>query len=128
MLTRAGSNWSEADIRRARERTAPRLLTQTGNRRAQNPVWQQSPAILSCAMLLPHAREMPVGETARVHIASRRRGDGDVAARGARAAAQADATHRRAHALDRERPASANPVRGVSARAATIRMDRWNQR
>ena len=46
-----------------------------------------------------------------------------MAARGVGAAARADAAHRRAHALRRERSASASPQRGIPARIAAIELD-----
>ena len=64
---------------------------------------------------------------ARVHHASRRRG-GCVAARGARAAARADAAHRRAHDAGRGRSGRAGPHRGVPAGLAAIGLDRRPQR
>ena len=62
-------------------------------------------------------------KTARVHHAARRRGS-CVAARGARAAARADAAHRRAHALAADDPECTGPHRGVPAGAAAIGLDR----
>ena len=61
-----------------------------------------------------------------VHHAARRRGGG-VAARGARAAARADAAHRRAHEPGRGRSRSASPRRSVPAGAAGIRLGRRPQ-
>ena len=57
---------------------------------------------------------------ARVHHAARRRGGG-VAARGARAAARADAAHRRAHCPRRGRSGISGPRRGVPAGAGSSR-------
>ena len=65
--------------------------------------------------------------TARVHHAARRRGGG-VAARGTRAAARADAAHRRAHEPGRGRSGRTGPPRGVPAGAAAIGLDRRPQR
>jgi putative tryptophan/tyrosine transport system substrate-binding protein len=55
-------------------------------------------------------------------------GGGGVAARGTRAATRADAAHRRAHALRRDRSASASPQRGIPARIAAIGLDCRAQR
>ena len=51
-----------------------------------------------------------------------------MAARGARAAARADAAHRRAHEPRRGRSGRTGPPRGVPAGAAAIRLDRRPQR
>src|SRR5262245_30770185 len=66
-------------------------------------------------------------ETPGVHHASGRRGR-NVAARGARAATRADATHRHSRVLRRERSASASPQRGIPARIAAIGLDCRAQR
>ena len=57
-------------------------------------------------------------QTPRVHHAARRRGGG-VAARGARAAARADAAHRRAHATRRGRSGSVRPASRRSHRGCS---------
>ena len=69
-------------------------------------------------MLLATRRRGDRVKTARVHHAARRRGGG-VAARGARAAARADAAHRRAHAPLPRTIADHRPARGVPCRACS---------
>ena len=66
-------------------------------------------------------------QTARVHRTSRRCG-GCVAVCGARAAARADAAHRRAPARSRGRCGISGPPRGVPAGAGAIGLDHRPQR
>ena len=97
-----------------------RILTHCGHKLDRNPAAQQSPAVPRCAILSVGSTGGTGSETARVHLAARRRGG--VAARGARAAGRADAAHRRAHAAPVETDAD---LQASLADVAAGRCSNW---
>ena len=104
---------------RCRRRPSTRLVHQPQDRQGARP-----------RRAADRARPRRRGDrmkTARVHRAARRRGGG-MAARRARAAARADAAHRRAPARSRGRSGMSGPRRGVPAGAGAIGLDHRPQR